>query len=193
MYALLESGTSYLNSDADSDRITRVASTGIRLVIGEFREDVTKTRNDGSKGALRIRYGANDTSAERAWLWKFIEGGKTAGDLYGRALVVIAAEHYASRLVVPTSQQHSPLAWSSRQGKAVKALEKLAGPHVPVSLKQLHKAVAKAKAEYDEQLSQARTAARKARGEAHGAEHMDNELDEYNGEEFEEDLDDFED
>jgi len=193
VYALLESGTSYLNSDADSDRITRVASTGIRLVIGEFREDVTKTRNDGSKGALRIRYGANDTSAERAWLWKFIEGGKTAGDLYGRALVVIAAEHYASRLVVPTSQQHSPLAWSSRQGKAVKALEKLAGPHVPVSLKQLQKAVANAKAEYDEQLSQARSGARQARAEAHGAEHVDDIVDEFDGagEELE-DLDDFE-
>ena len=195
MYALLEAGTSYLNSDADSDRVTRLASTGIRLVIDEFREDVTKTRKDGSKGALRIRYGANDTSAERVWLWKFIEGGKTAGELYGRALVVIAAEHYASRLVVPTSQQHPPLAWSSRQAKAVTALEKLAGPHVPVSLKQqLQKAVVKAKAQYDEQLSQARSGARRARAEADGAEHVDEIADEFDGaDEDLEDLDDFED
>ena len=64
-------------------------------------------------------------------------------------LVVIAAEHYASRLVLPQSQQHSPLAWGSRQGKAVRALEKLAGPHIPVSLKQLEKAVKKAKAALD--------------------------------------------
>ena len=30
---------------------------GIRLVIGEFRTDVTKTRKDGSRGRLRIDYG----------------------------------------------------------------------------------------------------------------------------------------
>jgi hypothetical protein len=159
---------------------------------------ILDNRKDGTKGALRIDYGAtNNTEATRAWLWKFVEGGKTAGDLYGRALVVIAAEHSASRLVVASSQQHRPLAWSSWQGKAVKALEKLAGPHVPVSLEQLQKAVAKAKAEYDEQLSQARTAARKARAEAHGAEHVDNELGEFegDGEDFDdlENLDDFED
>lgn len=29
-------------------------------------------------------------------------------ELYGRALVVIAAEQYASRLVVPTSQRTDP-------------------------------------------------------------------------------------
>ncbi len=195
VYALLENGHSWSDPNADSDKVTRLASTGIRLVIDEFREDVTKTRKDGSKGALRIVYGTNDSAPERAWLWKFIEGGKTAGDLYGRALVVIAAEHYASRLVLPHSQQHSPLAWGSRQGKAVKALEKLAGPHVPVSLKQLAKAVKKAKAEYDEQLSQARAAARQARAEQHGEEHVDNVADDFDdelGEDFE-DLDDFED
>ena len=30
---------------------------GIRLVIDEFRTDVTKTRKDGSRGRLRIDYG----------------------------------------------------------------------------------------------------------------------------------------
>jgi ParB/RepB/Spo0J family partition protein len=199
VYALLESGASYSNADADSDRVTRLESTGIRLVIDEFREDVTKTRKDGTKGALRIDYnGPNNTEAARAWLWKFIEGGKTAGDLYGRALVVIAAEHYASRLVVPSSQQHPPLAWGSRQGKASKALEKLAGPHVPVSLKQLQKAVAKAKTEYDRQLSDLRSAARNARAEEYGSEHVDKHPDEFDNEldgdaEDLEDLNDLED
>lgn len=47
------------------------------------------------------------------------------------------SEHCANRLVVPSSQQHRPLAWSSRQGKVIKALETLAGLHVPVSLEQL--------------------------------------------------------
>jgi ParB/RepB/Spo0J family partition protein len=190
VFALLEAGHGWSEKDTDSDKVTRLASTGIRLVIDEFREDVTKIKKNGERGALKISYGTNDSSAERAWLWKFIEGGKTAGDLYGRALVVIAAEHYASRLVLPTSQQHSPLAWSSRQSRAIKALEKLAGPHVPVSLKQLEKAVKRAKADYDAQVSDVRSAARTARTEQHGAEHVDF----YEGDDVDgEGLDDFED
>ena len=35
----------------------RLAMSGIRLVIDEFRTDVTKTRKDGSAGKLRIDYG----------------------------------------------------------------------------------------------------------------------------------------
>ena len=38
-------------------------------------------------------------------MWKFIDGAKSAGELYGRTLVVIAAEQYATRLVVPSSQR----------------------------------------------------------------------------------------
>ncbi len=91
------------------DRVAELAARGIRLVIEEFRTDVTKTRKDGSRGALRIDYG-DPRKPEKpiAWLWKFIDGAKTAGELYGRALVVIAAEQYASRLVVP--QQPAALA-----------------------------------------------------------------------------------
>ena len=75
-------------------------------MIEEFRADVTKTRKDGSKGALRIDYGNGREPQEPVrWLWKYIDGAKTAGELYGRALVVIAAEQYASRLVVPQSQR----------------------------------------------------------------------------------------
>jgi hypothetical protein len=43
--------------------------------------------------------------AALAWMWKFIDGAKSAGELYGRTLVVIAAEQYATRLVVPSSQR----------------------------------------------------------------------------------------
>jgi ParB/RepB/Spo0J family partition protein len=174
VYALLENGHSW--SDDDSDKVTQLAMTGIRLVVDEFRQDVTKTRKDGSKGALRIDYGnPTDSKACREWLWKFIEGGKTAGDLYGRALVVIAAEHYASRLVVPVSQQRPALGWNSRDGRAIKALEKLAGKHVPVSLKKLNKAVEHAKAGYNTELAAA--AARKQRVKDLGDEHVDNNVD----------------
>jgi hypothetical protein len=135
------------------EKVKQLAMTGIRLVIEEFREDVTKTKKDGSRGALRISYGDQHKPEDQvAWMWKFIDGAKTAGELYGRALVVIAAEQYASRLVVPSSQQHRALSWSSHKDQAAKALAKLAGPHLPASLKQLEKAIAKAKSEYDKQL-----------------------------------------
>jgi hypothetical protein len=46
---------------------------GVRLVIDEFRTDVTKTRKDGSRGKLRIDYGdAHEPEAPVKWLWKFI-------------------------------------------------------------------------------------------------------------------------
>lgn len=133
------------------ERIAELAARGIRLVVEEFRTDVTKTRKDGTRGALRIDYG-DPRKPERAiaWALKWLDSAKSAGDLYGRAVVILAAEQYASRLVVPSSQQHPPMRWSSHKDHARKALAKLAGPHLPASLKQLEKAVIKAKAEYDE-------------------------------------------
>ena len=132
------------------ERVCELAARGIRLVIEEFRTDVTKTRRDGSRGALRIDYG-DPRKPEKpiTWLWKWLDSSKSAGDLYGRCIVVLAAEQYASRLVVPSSQQHPPIRWSSHKDHACKALAKLAGPHLPASLKQLEKAVATAKAEHD--------------------------------------------
>jgi hypothetical protein len=134
-------------------------------VIEEFRTDVTKTRKDGSRGALRIDYG-DPRKPEKpiAWLWKFIDGARTAGELYGRALVVIAAEQYASRLVVPQSQQHAPMRWPSHKDHARKALAKLAGPYLPASLKQVEKAVAKAHSEHEKANSGHTTTSRAAGG-----------------------------
>lgn len=133
--------------------VRELAVSGIRLVLEEFRTDVTKIKKDGSKGVLRIDYGDQYKPEEPiTWMWKFIDRARTAGELYGRALVAIAAERYASRLVLPVSQQQHPLSWASHDGKALKALEKLAGPHLPTSLKQLEKAIGEAKADYDKQL-----------------------------------------
>ena len=138
VYSLL--GSDYDDSPytQQGERVARLAVSGIRLVIEEFRADVTKTRKDGSKGALRIDYGNGREPKEPVkWLWKYIDGAKTAGELYGRALVVIAAEQYASRLVVPQSQRAPATRWSSHKDLAAKALTKLAGPHLPASLRQL--------------------------------------------------------
>jgi hypothetical protein len=132
-------------SDA-GERVRRIAAQGVRLVVEDFRKDVTKTRTDGTRGRLRVDYGdrqiaSNPTAAIR-WLWKFIDGAKTAGELYGRALVVIAAErHAASRVVLPATQRAHPQHFGSHKDLAEKALTKLAGPHVPASMKQLSKAI----------------------------------------------------
>jgi hypothetical protein len=120
------------------------------LVVDELRADITKTRKDGSRGRLRIDYGDyRDPQAALAWLWKFIDGAKTADELYGRALVVIAAEQHATRLVVPSSQRMPATRWSSHKDIAAKALKKLAGPHVPASLSKLEQAVKRAHSAFD--------------------------------------------
>ena len=66
----------------------------------------------------------------------------------------------SSRLVVPTSQQHSPMRWSSHKDHALKALAKLAGPHMPVTLKQVEKAVAKVHLEHEKATSDHTTISR---------------------------------
>jgi ParB/RepB/Spo0J family partition protein len=151
-------GSPYTQS---GDLVAELAARGIRLVIEEFRADVTKTLKDGSRGKLRIDYGdPKQPEKPIAWLWKFIDGAKTAGELYGRALVVIAAEQHACRLVVPSSQQFGAKRWPSHKHHAAKALQKLAGPHLPATLKQLEKAIAKAGAELREVQEQARVESR---------------------------------
>jgi ParB family chromosome partitioning protein len=157
VYALLGADHDSSPYTQTGERIARIAAGGIRLVIDELRTDVTKTRKDGSRGRLRIDYGEHrDPQPALTWLWKFIDGAKTAGELYGRALVVIAAEQHATRLVIPGSQRMPATRWSSHKDIAAKALRKLAGPHVPASLSKLQQAVKRAYAAYDKFEAQIR-------------------------------------
>lgn len=71
--------------------------------------------------------------------------------------MVIAAEHYASRLVVPQSQRTPTMQWSSHRDRAARALAKLAGPHLPASLRQLEAAVKRAHADRDSTRERSRT------------------------------------
>jgi hypothetical protein len=126
-------------------------------VIDELRTDVTKTRKDGTRGRLRYDYGDHrDPQAALAWLWTFIDAAKTAGELYGRALVVIAAAQHATRLVAPASQRMPATRWSSHKDLAAKALRKLAGPHIPTALTKLEQAVERAHAAYEKTETVAR-------------------------------------
>src|SRR5215204_6273313 len=150
VYALLGADHDKSPYTQTGERIARLAAGGVRLVVGDLRSDVTKTRKDGTRGRLRYHYTDHrDPQAALAWLRKFIDGAKTAGELYGRALVVIAAEQYAARLVVPASQRMPATRWSSHKDIAAKALRKLAGPHVPASLTKLEQAVKRTHAAYD--------------------------------------------
>jgi hypothetical protein len=184
VYALLgadHDGSPYTQT---GERVARIAAGGIRLVIDELRTDVTKTRKDGTRGRLRYDYGDHrDPKAAIAWLWKYLDAAKTAGELYGRALVVIAAEQHASRLVVPSSQRMPATRWSSHKDIAAKALKKLAGPHVPTTLTRLEQAVKRAHAAYDKAEAAARE---RQRGERRPVEP---DADDGIGDEADEDLD----
>jgi hypothetical protein len=74
--------------------------------------------------------------------------------------VVIGAEQYATRLVVPASQRMPASRWNSHKDLAAKALRKLAGPHVPASLTKLEQAVKLALCAYEKAESAHREAQR---------------------------------
>ena len=69
---------------------------------------------------------------------------------------MIAAEQYATRLVVPASQRTPATRWSSHKELAAKALRKLASPHLPTSLTRLEQAVKRAHAAYENAKTKAR-------------------------------------
>jgi DNA-binding FrmR family transcriptional regulator len=77
VYALLgpdpQTGSAY---SAVGERVRRIAAYGVRMVIEDFRTDVTKTKKDGTRGRLKIDYGdrhaADHPAAAITWLWKFL-------------------------------------------------------------------------------------------------------------------------
>jgi hypothetical protein len=137
-------GSDYDNSPYTQagERVSRLAMSGIRLVIDEFRTDVTKTPQE------RLQWQAADRLRRRP---SARGGGEVAMEVHRRRedrrralrprAGVITAEQYASRLVVPQSQRSHPSSWASHKDHAAKALKKLAGPHLPGSLRQLETAI----------------------------------------------------
>jgi hypothetical protein len=75
-----------------------------------------------------------------AWLWRFVDGAKSAGELYGRVMVVFAAQHYATQLVLASSQRRGPVLPRSHKDTARKAFERVAKRVLPTG--QLHAAAA---------------------------------------------------
>ncbi|MEA2128846.1 MAG: hypothetical protein QOJ85_1737 [Solirubrobacteraceae bacterium] len=86
---------------AGDDVVRAIAANGLRLVLEEHRTTETPTLKSGALAKTKVAYCEPEVAAK--WLWRFVDGAKTAGELYGRALVVFAAEHYASQLVLPAA------------------------------------------------------------------------------------------
>ncbi|MGA2322045.1 MAG: ParB/RepB/Spo0J family partition protein [Solirubrobacteraceae bacterium] len=116
-----------------------IVANGIRLVIAEHRTTTTPTLKSGQPGKTKVVYGEVEDATK--WLWKFIDGAKSAGELYGRALVVFAAQHYAEDLVLPGSQRRPSALPGSRKDAARKAFVRLTKSVLPASHVQLQRAL----------------------------------------------------
>lgn len=88
------------------------------------------------------------------WLWRFVDGAKTAGELFGRTLVVFAAQHYAQQIALPTSQRRSSVLPASRKDAARKAFEKLTKPVLPATHGQLARAIEREARDYHRQQAE---------------------------------------
>jgi hypothetical protein len=136
-YALL--GPESLHYLGTGEHVVRtIAANGIRLVLDEQRTSTTPTLKNGQPGKTRVAY--HEPEDALRWLWRFIDGARTAGELYGRALVVFACQHYANQLALPTSQRRGSVVPRSHRDIARKAFEKVTKPVLPAS----HRALARA-------------------------------------------------
>jgi len=119
--------------------VATIAANGIRLVIQQHRTTTTPTLKSGQPGRTKVSYGEVQDAAK--WLWSFIDGAKSAGELYGRVLVVFAAQHYAQNLVLPASQRRSSVLPRTRKDTARKAFERITKNVLPASYTQLQRAL----------------------------------------------------
>jgi putative intracellular protease/amidase len=106
----------------------------------------------GKTGKTRVAYADIDDAVK--WLWRFVDGAKTAGEIYGRVLVVFAAQHYASQLVLPASKRRPSALPASRKDTARKAFERIVKTVLPASHKQLQRALAAEARSYDEKVTE---------------------------------------
>jgi hypothetical protein len=125
---------------------TILAANGIRLVVEQHRTTTRKKLKAGGWGKTKVAYGEPDDAA--AWLWRFVDGAKNAGELYGRVMVVFAAQHYAQQLVLPRSKRHNSALPSSHKQIARKAFERVAKKTLPASHLQLQRALEREAREY---------------------------------------------
>lgn len=144
-------------------RAANIAAQGIALCLDELLQREIPELKGHTRESPRLGrpkfHEATGKDAE-AWLWKFVDGAKTAGEMYGRTLVVIAAFAYARHDMLPASRQHNQRLTDygglhlsdgiTVSGDALKSFKKLAKPFLPGSLTGLERAVKKERKRYDD-------------------------------------------
>ena len=134
------------------DHVARtIAANGIRLVLDEQRTTTTPTLKSGQPGKPKVSYGEPEQALK--WLWKFVDGAKSAGELYGRALVVFACEHYANQLALPNSQRRGSVLPRSHRDTARKAFERLTKAALPGSHRELARAIEREARSYRDRIA----------------------------------------
>jgi ParB/RepB/Spo0J family partition protein len=119
--------------------VATIAANGIRLVIEQHRKTTTPRLKNGTLDKTKVAYGEIEDAT--AWLWTFLDGAKNAGELYGRALVVFASQHYAQQLVLARSKRRSSVLPRSHKDIARKAFERATKNVLPASHIQLQRAI----------------------------------------------------
>lgn len=141
--------------------VQTIAANGIRLILDDLRMTTTPTLKSGQPGTTKVQYG--DVDAAAAWLWKFVDGATSAGELYGRVLVVFAAQHYARDLVLPTSQRRGSVLPHSRSDIARKAFERVTKSVLPATHVELRRALEREARDYAKRQDEIRGSHREAR------------------------------
>lgn len=181
-FGLLGPDTSSYLGTADH-RARTIAANGIRLLLEEFRTTETPILKSGQPGRTKVTYADPEEAVK--WLWKFVDGAKTAGELYGRTLVVFAAQHYAHQIALPTSQRRPSVLPASRKDAARKAFEKLTKPVLPATHAQLARVIEREARDYHCQQAELEQHARRdANPPAVPAEVEVEHLDEASGEDL---------
>lgn len=135
-----------------SDHVARaIAANGIRLVLDEQRTTTTPTLKSGQPGKTKVSYG--EPEAALKWLWAFVDGARTAGELYGRTLVVFACQHYANQLALPNSQRRGSVLPRLHRDTARKAFEKVTKTALPGSHRELARAIEREACEYRDKIT----------------------------------------
>ena len=93
-FGLLGPATSGYLATNDHGAVT-IAANGMRLVLEEHRTTTTPTLKSGKPGKTKVAYCEPDAAMK--WLWKFVGGATTAGELFwgseaGTGASVVAAE-----------------------------------------------------------------------------------------------------
>jgi hypothetical protein len=119
-----------------------IAAAGLRICVDELSSVEINKLKSGKVGKPKVIYA--DVADTERWMWKFVDGATTAGELYGRALVVLWAAHYALQEVLPHSERRGRVVEGlfGYDDKLIKILERLGKRHLPAQLSKLRRAIA---------------------------------------------------